>query len=107
MIRRITYILFFLILVASIKSPSALSEMASPHYQIPSSVISNGCIAMSSSSIHAVTTLGQSTPLTDTTDPPKSQHYTLMPGFWAPYPERIHSSDGGDGGGGCFIGSLK
>lgn len=64
-------VLFFVIGISSI----TIAEMGSDNYSIPTSVLSGGGAPMSSGNYQSNSTLGQSSPLTDPTDPPLSTNY--------------------------------
>jgi len=58
------------------------SAMQSDNYKITASVESGGGKQVSSTNYKTNSTIGQSSPVMDTSDPPWSTNYTLYPGFW-------------------------
>ena len=60
----------------------AHGQMSSANYAITASVVSGGGGAMTSDNYETNTTLGQSSPLMDSGNPPYSESYDLYPGFW-------------------------
>ena len=60
----------------------AYGEMGSTNYRIPTSVLSSGGAPMSSGSFQNNATLGQPSPLMDSSNPPYSASYDNYPGFW-------------------------
>jgi hypothetical protein len=74
-------ILMALLAVATV-TLTATGEMTSDTYSIPTSVLSGGGGAMTSTSFGADGTVGQPSPLMDPTLPPTSLNYELYPGFW-------------------------
>ena len=61
---------------------NANAQMQSTNYRIPSAVLSGGEAPMSATSFQLNATVGQPSPLQDSTDPPFSDSYDLYPGFW-------------------------
>ena len=61
---------------------TSFADMSSNNYTISTSVMSSGGGPMGSGSYQTNSTLGQSSPLIDPTDPPRSTNYDLYPGFW-------------------------
>ena len=62
--------------------PVARGQMQSTNYRITTSVMSGGGVPMASDNYNMDSTLGQSSPLMNPTDPPWSPDYDLYPGFW-------------------------
>ncbi len=60
----------------------AAAEMSSANYRITTSVISGGGGPMSSANYRLNGTIGQPSPLIDSADPPYSQSFDLLTGFW-------------------------
>jgi hypothetical protein len=56
----------------------SFAQMGSDNYSIPTSVLSSGGTPMTSASYQTDATLGQSSPVTDSS----SANYGLSPGFW-------------------------
>ena len=77
-----TFYLFLILSFVSCFAVSAVAEMGSANYRIPTSVMSGGGTPMESTSYQADSTLGQPSPLMDPADPPGSTNYDLYPGFW-------------------------
>jgi hypothetical protein len=73
--------IFFIILFFSFSS-DLFAEMASEHYRIRSSVQAAGGVPIGSANYQINSTIGQSSPLPDASDPPMSNSYDLYPGFW-------------------------
>jgi len=63
-------------------SAYSAAAMESTTYKIPSTVLSGGGAPMSSTSYDMNSTLGQPSPLMDSTNPPTSTSYDNYPGFW-------------------------
>ncbi len=80
--QKILLMCMMVILIFSIPQPCNSAGMASAHFRIPTSVISAGSAPMSSAGFRLNSTLGQSTPLMDPSDPPWSEDYDIYPGFW-------------------------
>jgi hypothetical protein len=59
-----------------------MAEMASDSYRITTTVISSGGSPMGSANYRLNGTLGQPSPLVDPADPPYSQSFDLLTGFW-------------------------
>jgi hypothetical protein len=60
----------------------AYGEMGSANYRITTSVLSTGGAPMGSTNCQTKSTLGQSSPLMDPSNPPYSTNYDNYPGFW-------------------------
>jgi hypothetical protein len=65
-----------------IQSVPCEADMGSANYRITTTVISGGGGAMASDSYRLNGTLGQPSPLIDPQDPPWSDSYDLLTGFW-------------------------
>ena len=77
--------LFYAIVPAALILPfpmGAMAQMASDSYRITTTVLSGGGAPISSVGYQSNATLGQSSPLMDTSDPPHSTSYDNYPGFW-------------------------
>ena len=71
------------ILFCSLASSLTLfADMKSYNYSINTSVLSSGGTHGGSTNYEIESTLGQSSPLLDPSDPPLSTNYDLYPGFW-------------------------
>ena len=79
--KRIFCILCMLIFV-SIFYTHASAGMASQNFRISTSVLSGGGAISESLSFKNNGTLGQSSPLIDPADPPGSENFTTLSGFW-------------------------
>jgi hypothetical protein len=79
------YKIFYPVLTIAILcvfSLAAHAEMQSSNYKISTSVFSNGGTPTASTNFQTNSTLGQSSPLMDPSDPPSSSNYNLEPGLW-------------------------
>jgi hypothetical protein len=72
-----SFILPFLIVLAP-----ASAEMQSSNYDITTSVLSGGGVAMTSDNYNVNITAAQPSPIRETGTPPESANYVLYPGFW-------------------------
>lgn len=61
---------------------AASGRMGSQNFQIQTSVLSGGGVAMSSTNFQMNSTLGQSSPVMAPDGPPGSENYVSYPGFW-------------------------
>jgi len=61
---------------------TGFAQMSSENFRIQKSVQSGGGNHMDSNNYQLSSTLGQSSPLMDSDDPPLSDNYDLYPGFW-------------------------
>jgi len=61
---------------------SVAADMSSTNYHIRTTVTSGGGGTMNSASFEVNSTVGQSSPLQNPSDPPYSGSYDLYPGFW-------------------------
>ena len=81
MINRTILIFALLAFLLCLAQPTG-AQMQSSTYRIPTSTVSSGGSPMSSESYNANATVGQPSPLMDSTAPPWSANYDLYPGFW-------------------------
>ncbi len=81
-LRRIGIAFLALLIVLFFCPMSHAGGSASESYAIPTFVISGGGSSFGSSNFRVSGTLGQSSPLMDTGDPPYSDNYDLYPGYW-------------------------
>jgi hypothetical protein len=61
---------------------TSFAGMQSDSYSIKNSVFSTGGIHATSTNFEIESSLGQSSPLLDPSDPPWSTNYEIYPGFW-------------------------
>jgi hypothetical protein len=82
--KKMQSIVFIILGIGWMLMPPQLTtaEMSSVNYRITTSVISSGGSTMGSANFKAKSTVGQSSPLQNPTDPPYSDSYDLYPGFW-------------------------
>ena len=69
------------------------AEMASDSYRIQSSVHSAGGLLSNSANYQANGTVGQSSPLVNSLEPPMSDSYDLYAGFWYTLPPGLEPCD--------------
>jgi len=80
--KKTVFVLLNYLLIALGFSEAGFSEMQSTNYRNTTSVISAGGGTMNSTGFRSQATLGQSSPLMDSLDPPMSASYDIYPGFW-------------------------
>ena len=80
--KKIFYIICAAVFILGFAITGFTEEMSSANFSITTSVISGGGSPTVSTNYQTDSTLGQSSPLMDPSDPPFYSNYNLDPGFW-------------------------